>query len=254
MKRTIVPVIALVLLSYSKLFAFGPEGHGIVPEIAFSYLSETAKANVLRYLDTTTIEQASVWMDDMRKNPDYNFMKPWHYINIEKGKNYTPTTDENIVNELIITLNELKHKNTLCTQQVKNDLQILFHLVGDLHQPLHAGYEEDHGGNKVEINFLGEATNLHWVWDEKIIMNQKITKDTCLQLAKTLSPEEISSIQKTDVMAWMNESRSYLENVYDFSGHVLGEEYAKKNAPIVTKRLLYAGLRLAAILEEDFGN
>lgn len=253
MKRYFLSFFLLVF-PFIHGFSFGTEGHHIVAEIAFSRLSESAKENVMKYLGATTIEEASVWMDDMRSHAEYNFMRPWHYLDIEKGESYKPTSDENIVNELGIVMNELKHKNTVCGDQVKKDIEILIHLTGDLHQPLHTGYPEDRGGNTVEINFLGDATNLHWVWDTKIIENQKITKESCLQLAQTLSKEQISKIQNIDVIQWMNESRSYLDDVYDFTGHVLGEAYAQKNAPILQQQLVYAGLRLAAVLEQDFGN
>lgn len=254
MKKIILVLGIAFTLVPRPSFAWGPEGHHIVAEIAFSKLDENTRANVMKYLGSTTIEEASVWMDDKRHDKDYDFMKPWHYINIEKGNVYVPTTDENVVNELIITLNELKHKNTLCSEQVKTDLEVLFHLIGDLHQPLHAGYGVDRGGNTIEINFMGEGSNLHWVWDSKIIENQKITLDKCLEVEKSLSPEQVSEIKKIDVVAWMNDARSYLPNVYDFTGHVLGEDYAKKNAPIIEKQLVAAGMRLAAVLEQDFGS
>ncbi len=253
MKKIYLLLSAAAILLSAKSYAWGAEGHHIVAEIASKYLSENAKNRIEQYLGTTGFDDAAVWMDEMRQNHDYDFMKPWHYVNIDKGSNYTPTTDENVINQITEKQRELKHAKTLCTEQVKTDLEILFHLIGDLHQPLHTGYGADRGGNTVEINFMGDATNLHWVWDSKIIDQQKISLNDCLQLMKTLSPEQIDAVKKNDVVAWMTESRSYLDTVYAFSGHVLGEEYAKKNRHIIEKQLLYAGLRLAAVLENCFG-
>jgi nuclease S1 len=56
-------------------------------------------------------------------------------------------------------------------------LKYLIHLVGDLHQPLHAGNNADHGGNDVQVEFIGETIdpyshkpwNLHAVWDSGIL-------------------------------------------------------------------------------------
>lgn len=254
MKKFFLLLSAAIILFSAKIYAWGADGHHIVAEIAAANLSETAKNNIAKYMGATTFDEAAVWMDEMRSNHDYDYMKPWHYINIDKGSNYTATTDENIINHILIAQRELTHVKTLCTDQVKTDLLILFHLIGDLHQPLHSGYGSDRGGNTVEINFMGEATNLHWVWDSKIIEQQKITLADCLQLMKTLTPEQINAIKNTDAVSWMTESRSYLNAVYDFSGHVLGEEYAKKNRRIVEQQLLYAGLRLAAVLEKSFGS
>jgi hypothetical protein len=253
MRSLFLAITLFILLVPARTLAWGSEGHHIVAEIAARYLSETARENLLKYLGGTSYEQASVWMDEMRSNRDYDFMKPWHYINITRGTDYSPSTEENVINEIIASQRELGHYKTVCAEQVKTDVMVLFHLIGDLHQPLHAGYGEDHGGNTIEINFLGEATNLHWVWDAKIIEQQKITLESCLELLRGYSQEQIQSITGTDVLAWMNESRSYLGNVYDYTGHVLGEEYAKKNRGIVEKQLIKAGLRLAAVMEKVFG-
>ena len=48
-------------------------------------------------------------------------------------------------------------------------LSFLVHYVGDVHQPLHAGYGCDSGGTKSDVYFLGKHTNLHSVWDSSII-------------------------------------------------------------------------------------
>jgi hypothetical protein len=237
----------------SSCFAWGREGHHIVAEIAYKYLSEQARTNVMNYLGGISIDEAGVWMDEMRSDKSYDYMKPWHYINIEKGDSYTPNTEENVVNEIQLKMRELDHMETLSVEQIKTGLLVLFHLVGDIHQPLHAGYGSDRGGNSVPLNFLGEATNLHTIWDSKIIQQQKITMDDCIGLMNSFSAQQLADIKKIDVVAWMNQSRSYVETVYDFNGLVIGEDYAGKNKGIIEKQLLYAGLRLAAVLEQYFG-
>ncbi len=74
-------------------------------------------------------KEASVWMDEMRSNHEYDYMKPWHYINIEKGEKYIPTNEKNILNELTIVLKDFSNKAALSNDKVKNDLLILFHLL-----------------------------------------------------------------------------------------------------------------------------
>ena len=46
----------------------------------------------------------------------------------------------------------------LSPDQQKKNLFILFHLVGDIHQPLHVGYSSDKGGNEVQVQFNGHST------------------------------------------------------------------------------------------------
>lgn len=254
MKRYSLPVFLLIFLfANQQSFGWGKTGHEIVAEIAIQQLSSETKGKVLAVLGDITPEHAGTWMDEMRSDHNYDYMKPWHYINIAKGQSYAPTTDENIVNQLIWTIRELKHTQTLCGPQTKTDVLELFHLIGDLHQPLHAGYGEDKGGNTIQVSFMGNGTNLHSLWDDGIIQQQHITLAGCEQLYGSLSKLEIAMVSKIDVVAWMNESREALPQVYDFDGHKIDEIYAAKNKAFIEKRLLYAGLRLAAVLENVFG-
>ena len=49
-------------------------------------------------------------------------------------------------------------------QQRKEAFAWLCHLAGDLHQPLHAGFADDRGGNNVDVFYNGEETNLLPIW------------------------------------------------------------------------------------------
>ena len=41
--------------------------------------------------------------------------------------------------------------------------------IGDIHQPLHAGFAEDRGGNSVDVRFNGRRENLHSLWDTALV-------------------------------------------------------------------------------------
>jgi S1/P1 Nuclease len=167
-------------------------------------------------------------------------------------KPYEPSNIDNILNRLTITYNELLHKNTLCIDQIKIDLFVVLHLMGDLHMPLHTGYEEDLGGNKVMVQYDTIKThNLHRFWDEDIIALTNITDKDCLDLYKT---NVIGFQKEVDFLKWMHESRSLLNGVYDYPGFILSNDYLKKNKAIVQKQLLLAGLRLAEILNRLFSS
>jgi len=58
-------------------------------------------------------------------------------------------------------------------------LKFLIHMVGDIHQPLHVSSRDDHGGNSIKVQAQFSAnqeqlsqhpTNLHSVWDGKIVI------------------------------------------------------------------------------------
>ncbi|MFP3648289.1 S1/P1 nuclease, partial [Paraburkholderia sp. SIMBA_054] len=59
------------------------------------------------------------------------------------------------------------HSQTLETR--RQALKFVVHFVGDIHQPMHAGYAADKGGNDFQLQFNGKGTNLHSLWDSGMI-------------------------------------------------------------------------------------
>lgn len=192
-------------------------------------------------------------MDEIRSDHAYDYLKPYHYINIEKGESYKPTSGANIINELNKVIARLKERSKHTNEENATDLKILMHLVGDLHQPLHVGYGIDKGGNKIEVPISGHTSNLHKVWDSEIIRHSRITADVCLRQASSYSPTDISAIEKIDIIGWMNDSRSHLSQVYDFTAGTISDGYITKNTLLIEKQLIAGGLRLSALLNEIFG-
>jgi len=146
MKKSIFTVT--VLASFiTKGYCWGHTGHEMVGLIAKAYTSKTAQDSVNKYLDGLTWEKEATWMDDVRSNHFYDYMKSMHYMNVEKDKTYVKTTEVNVINELEMVISELKDRSKLSKEAISKDLKILFHLMGDLHMPLHVGYGVDKGGN-----------------------------------------------------------------------------------------------------------
>lgn len=255
MKKSFLVVLTILLLAApSQSFAWGSKGHNIVAEIAFHFLPDSTKAKVMKYLKKMSIEDASTWMDDMRSNNYYSYMRSWHFVDIDSGQSYKPTAEYNAVTVLNTAIRELEHKETLSFKQINYDLLIIFHLVGDLSQPLHTGYPIDRGGNTITVSYLsnGNTTNLHSVWDGSIIDTKNINMDSCLKLYPNYSSDEIAKIQQINLINWVYESRSYLGEIYDFKDGFISQEYVDKNAIIVENQLLIGGLHLASILQKLF--
>jgi hypothetical protein len=247
-------LVLLVLLAYTTnpLFAWDAKGHVIVAEIARKYLNAGVEDSVQKYLKQTTFAEAATWMDDVRGEQSYNYMYPWHFVNVEKDKTFVRNNEANAFNELETVISELFKRHQHNAKETGTNLKILFHLTGDLHQPLHAGYGSDKGGNVVSVSLLGRMTNLHHVWDTDLAEAKGITLEDCLKLAAVLTPEEIKQIRQEEVMAWMNESRALLPEAYNIKDGTLGREYVNRNAPVVLRRLVWAGLRLSGVLNRVF--
>ncbi len=235
-------------------FAWGAKGHGLVAEIAFHFLDDSTKLKVKKYLGNLTIEEAANWMDDSKSNSYYDYMRTWHYLDIDKGQHYTPSSERNIITVLYSAINELKGIDKMKKKDIKRDLLLIFHLMGDLHQPLHTGYTVDKGGNTINVTSQNFASNLHSAWDTQILESEGVTLQKCLAIYPTYSPEKIDSIKKINVLAWMNQSRSYLDFVYDYKNDFLDSTYIQKSVVIIENQLLQGGMRLASVLIEVFKN
>lgn len=233
-------------------FAWGAKGHGLVAEIAFSVLDDSTKLKVKKYLGNMSIEEAANWMDDSKSNSFYDYMRTWHYLDIDKGLHYVPSSERNIITILFSAITELKGVDKMKRKDIKRDLLLIFHLMGDLHQPLHTGYAIDKGGNTINVTSQNFASNLHSAWDTQILESEGVSLQKCLDLYATYSPEKVDSIKKINVLGWMNQSRSYLDFVYGYTNGFLDSTYIKSSVVVIENQLVCAGLRLASVLTETF--
>ncbi|MBC7749139.1 MAG: S1/P1 Nuclease, partial [Methylotenera sp.] len=155
--------------------------------------------------------------------------------------------------QLNTTIKELQNKKNLSKEEINTKIKILFHLIGDLHQPLHVGYVDDKGGNTMQINYNFKGTNLHSLWDSGIIEYKKITLPECLG-ANKYSTNEIRALQSIDVVYWATGSRAYLPLIYKTGGNKISDEYVDACVPIIENQILKAGIRLAGVLNQVFKN
>ena len=250
-RRIIILVIVLTTFQSTTLFAWGKKGHSLVAEVAFNHLDPTTRKVLTEYLDGMSIQDAANWMDDIKGDKTYDYLRKQHYINAERGQKIAVDNGENIIGLLTKTIEELKNYKTLSKPEVKIKLCILFHLIGDLHQPLHVGYGEDKGGNNYQINFYGRGTNLHSFYDSGIIEYKNLTLPQCLK-AKAYTKDELAQIEKIDVVEWANQSRSFLPIIYKTYGAKINDTYVDTNIIIIQEQIQRAGIRLASVLKEIF--
>lgn len=250
MKRLLF--VCIIALGSFKSFSWSEFGHKLVAKIAKAGLSEYKQVidSVQYFLGNMSFEEASVWMDEMRKNTEeYN---DWHYINIEKDNTYVKSKEPNVVNKLEWAISVLENKKPRKKEDINFALKVLFHLIGDIHQPLHSGYPDDKGGNGIMVSYAGEQVKLHALWDYNIIKEERINLSDCIKLAKEIPIKEYEEIQKKDIVKWMNEAREYLPFVYGFEKGKINSDYSSKAKPIIEKQLVRASIRLAAILFRNF--
>jgi hypothetical protein len=253
MKRVTIALLLSLILTHS--YGWGPTGHRATGWIAEKYLNKKASAALQKILKGQSLAMASTWMDEVRSDSTYDHMEDWHWVTISFGQAYAQTT-KNPKGDIIATIEriiaELKTPNVSEAKKLEN-IRILIHLVGDIHQPLHVGGRADRGGNDVKVNWFRSDSNLHRVWDSEMIDDSKLSYTELAQSLDRPGQEILKKWQRSSVRDWAAESQSYENNVYDTGNGRLGYEYTYKNWHIVRLRLLQAGIRLAGILNELYG-
>jgi len=254
MKHRFLVLIGLCVFFSWPVYSWGPTGHKLVALIARSQLDDKVVENVNYFLKGMSWEDAACWMDQVKNEPKYDYMKTWHYVNFPKDKTYVVTKEFNVITRLEYCLRMLEYKTYQTEDVLHETLKLLFHLIADLHQPLHCAYEEDRSGNDIKIYMIAKETNLHKLWDSDIIENKRMDMWHCAKalVGLKLSAKKRADIEKINVMVWMNETRALLPSVYATNGNKVDLRYIDESATLIEIQLMKAGLRLAAVLNKYF--
>jgi hypothetical protein len=255
LRRFAVPSLALALaLPPAAALAWGPTGHRVVGRIAERHLSAATARGVAAILGSESLVGAATWPDEIRSDPAWDRAKPWHFISLDDNETYE-TAPKSPGGDVVEAIGRFTHvlQDPMAEAGKKAEaLRFLVHFVGDVHQPLHVGRRADVGGNAIEVAWFNESTNLHAVWDEKIIESEKLSFSELAELIDHPTQTEIKAWQAADVLDWVRESMAVRPRVYEIGDKKLGYLYAYQNGPLVRRRLLQAGVRLAGVLNSLF--
>jgi hypothetical protein len=267
----------------SPAFAWGPQGHRTVGAIADRLLTPQARAVVAELLSSdldkfgnpsgrTTLESVSVWADEIRGTAEDE--PRWHYDDAPvcgsaPREAYCPGGECNSAQlERLTSVLADAH----APQRERNEaLKWVVHLVGDLHQPLHAADNHDQGGNRVAVALAGVRTrgreNLHRVWDGELVRLALDTRDGERPPrnidALTLEARRlVAQVGQGTPADWARESNNLARNVaYRYPGFACGQvpdgivvldrDYQQQAEMVVRERLLLSGGRLANLLNES---
>jgi hypothetical protein len=256
-----ITFIALFFYLPFQTTAWGVLGHRIVGQIAQSYLTATAKKEIQKILGTESIAMAANYADFIKSDSTMSYISPWHYVDIKSGLSYAEfqsylknDTAVDAYTKLNFLTRELKRK-TLPKDQKAFYLKLLIHIVGDIHQPLHVGNPEDEGGNKIKVTWFGTATNLHSVWDSRLIDFQQLSYTEYTDAINHITPSRRIALQKQRLNDWLYQTYQVADKVYkDIKpDDKLSYVYNYKFIDILNQQLLIGGVHLAGLLNEIFG-
>lgn len=297
--------LATVLMLAAPSWAWHDKGHKVTALIAFRSMDPAARDRVVSLLrkhvaftngdwpgrveagtdpDASLFLFASVFPDDARKPQPYHefHASDAHFIDIplvpDRRDRHDPTiriedpyAPQNLVKAFRGHLATIKSASSSDADRAIA-VSWLFHLAGDIHQPLHSVtlYNQklksgDRGGNSIRFApALAAATrqaNLHAYWDglpgEDSEFANVETKANELMMNLPASGLDLTG---DAVEEWMTESFGFARStVYagltDAGGMIdsLPAGYEDASKKVADRRLAQAGYRLARLLEDLFG-
>lgn len=245
-------------------------------QIAYDHLTPHAKITFNRYnravdYDNANLVNSAVWLDNIRfRTHAYDAM---HYIDVPFSNDHTPLPAQPRVNAVwavdkatSVLLNADADAYTKGTA-----LRILIHVVGDIHQPLHAATrissqypEGDRGGNLVKLYRNRVARNLHSYWDKGaglLVGKRRYGKAWVKSRAHKLEKQWPCDITIADLepMHWAQESYDIAkQSVYRLPHQNRTDSHYQNAAQlIVEQRIALSGCRLASLMnriDQAFSN
>lgn len=251
--------------------SFNAEGHKVIALIAQIDLQANAPLvaekvdKILKAVDRTW-EEAAVFPDEIRNQQPQT--KPFHFVDIpfENGGPANPPLPHppHVLTKLKEYTEFLKSEQG--NENEKGDgVSWLFHLFGDVHQPLHciehinefhpAG---DRGGNSFRLK--GNPKNLHSAWDSSVNISEEIGNPELAEKIMELHPRNSlqNELQQADTENWARASfRIAKQHAYSIKENPenppkLSKAYLKNMETIGRRQAALAGYRLSNRLQEIF--
>ncbi len=258
-------VSGINLILAHPVYPGGDTGHEVIGHIAQRNLTNKALEQVKGILRPESsvneaLARAGIWPDhEGRKIED---MKSLHYVNFTAEESYyiraRNCPHRNCIVEAIRWYRRVMVDEEAPLNLRRIALRFVVHLVGDIHEPLHAGHSEDRGGNEIYVNYGGLRVRLHKLWDAKTkiieVKEQGSSAEIAVRLDEGVTPDERQAWKSGTAAEWAEESlklaRTYAYKLPETG--VITDEYVRRARTVMSRRLAQGGIRLAWILNEDF--
>lgn len=255
------------VLAVSVLFCFpvraaawGSVGHRAVVVLAAEYLDPEIRKAVDALLAGETMSEVVMWPDDSRNNT-HKHTYNWHFVNIpitssgyKESRDCKPRTRGDCVVNAIERLKVALADTSLSNAAKREALIFTLHFVGDIHQPLHAGHDNDLGGTQRDIAAIGGSDKLHAAWDSGILRSLNRTQSKLVERARNwVNTQDRTAVAAGTARDWAAESFHIARDiayVHVEDDDTIDNNEAREAGRIIDKRIGRAAVRLAAILNE----
>lgn len=243
-------VLALSFLAASHAFAWGAQGHEVVAKVAWQRLTPLARQEVSRLLalePDQTLESIATWADEHR-SPATGV---WHYINFPRASCSYDAERDCSGGRCVVAA--IAHQATIFASRASDvdrlkALKYLVHLVGDVHQPLHAGYQDDRGGNRFQLRAWMHARNLHAVWDSGLLRKLDLDNDAVAALLERIPVQAQAQALDLNPVQMAQESCRIVAQTGFYPDAGVNAAYTQRFTPVLKQRLALAAARLAAMI------
>lgn len=303
--RRLYVALALTLAFVPQAFAWNHFGHMVVAAAAYEKLTPAAKAHIKQLLqlnpdykqwvsegggdtDQVAFIVAATWPDEIKfesgyrndgEHPkdaaaaaqntgysDHLQHRYWHFVDEPFSPDHTPLIQPESPNALTQIVTFRKALSSDAGNDVKSyDLVWLEHLVGDVHQPLHATSrftsaqpKGDEGGNNVSLCDKPRCREeLHAAWDDILGTSKKA--DDAIKYLKRLPSPDSRAVGNDNPEAWIKESfalaqsKVYVSPIGEGPGpYKLDAAYRAQARDVAQQQVALAGARLAKLLNASF--
>ncbi|KAK8127586.1 hypothetical protein PG984_008694 [Apiospora sp. TS-2023a] len=273
---------AAFLLLPSAVQAWGAMGHETVAYVATDFVAADTRTYFQALLaDTSADYLASVaaWADPFGHTEAGKFSSGFHYIDVQDSPPSSCGVDlaRDCGEGGCIVTAIANYTNRLLDVDLKSSerqiaAKMVIHFLGDIGQPLHNENLEK-GGNGIPVDYSGEETNLHHVWDSEIpesvsggsSLGSARSWATSLATAiksgiyKSQAADWVNDLSLTDAqnttLGWATESNAYVcstvleGGVSTVEDQDLSGDYTTTAQPIVSLQIAKQGYRLAKWLD-----
>lgn len=253
--------LLLVFAMTPSAHAWSYKAHRVIGELAERQLSPSTRRSVQTLLadePTPGLAAVSTWADELRGDERWRHTARWHFMNFPRGEcRYQAHRDcadgHCIVSALDTQRALLRDPSTPHPQRIEA-LKFVVHFVGDIHQPLHAGYGFDRGGNDTQIRFNRMGSNLHSLWDGLLIDSLELDPPALLQHLAQRSPPAPGAVGGNASVRWAEQSCALIESTGLYPDkRFIDRAYVERMRPLAEAQMRLAAARLAAVLEADLG-
>ena len=245
----------------------------MVAYVADAELNAKARIAVRKIIHDDSLSSVAYWMDEVRRTPEGKAMKAWHYVGTRvcgSGQPWCP-------NE-VCAVTKIEWARDLLRQPQGDDdvllaIRVLTHLVGDLHQPLHAADNADFGGNQATItnrmcveygSTQPTACRLHTYWDTNLVKTAaRGQSEQAAAAAWSAALGPLPAEDSDQPSDWARESWELAKaTAYSFEGFACKvgkvkfaatDDYDDAGVSTVKQQIAKAGKRLARLLNATLG-